>query len=218
MPIIDEPQIRAMMPNGGSRLAAHIPHIEKALVWGKITTPARIAAFMAQLAHESGEYLYMEEIADGSAYEGRRDLGNLQPGDGPKFKGHGPIQITGRNNHERCGGALGLDLIGNPRLLCEPQYGTLSAAWFWNDKRLSPLADVGWFKTITKRINGGYTHLDRRVGYWNDNRRLLGLPPVDIAGEDAAIREFQRKNGLAVDGDAGTRTIDALERVLAPSA
>lgn len=218
MPLLTEAQIRKMMPNAGHRLDAHIPFIEPALVWGKITTPERITAFIAQLAHESGEYRFMEELADGSAYEGRRDLGNVNEGDGVKYKGHGPIQITGRNNHKLCGDALGLNLIDNPTLLCTPEHGTMAAAWFWNDKRLSPLADIGWYRTITKRINGGYTHLKERVVYWDANRRLFGLPTIDVAGEDATIREFQRKNGLFVDGDAGTNTIDKLEQVLAGAA
>lgn len=212
MSIIEEAQIRAMMPNAGKRLDPHIPFIEPALVWGNITAPARIAAFMAQLAHESGEYRFMEELADGSDYEGRRDLGNTQPGDGVRFKGHGPIQITGRANHQRCGAALNLDLIANPRLICEPRYGTLSAAWFWNDKKLSLLADAGWYKTITRWINGGFTHLDERVRYWNVNRRILGLPPIDIAGEEAAIKSFQRAHGLADDGVPGSKTLGALEQ------
>jgi predicted chitinase len=217
MPLLTEAQMRAMMPNAGRRLDAHIPFIEPALIWGKITTPERIAAFLAQLAHESGEYRFMEELADGRDYEGRRDLGNVNEGDGVKYKGHGPIQITGRNNHRDCGRALGLNLIDEPTLLCKPEHGTMAAAWFWNEKRLSPLADIGWYRTITKRINGGYTHLKERVDYWNTNRRLFGLPLIDVAGEDAVIREFQRKHGLFVDGDAGTNTINKLELVLAGS-
>ena len=139
--MISEQQFRQMMPHAGARLDAHLPFINAALDEGRINTPRRIAAFMAQLAHESGEYRYMEELADGRAYEGRSDLGNTEPGDGVKFKGHGPIQITGRANHAACGAALGLDLIGSPKLIATPEHGTRSAVWFWNSRNLSPLAD-----------------------------------------------------------------------------
>jgi putative chitinase len=66
----------------------------------EVTTPLRQAAFLAQLAHESGQFRFMEEIWGPTPaqrrYEGRRDLGNIQPGDGFRYKGRGPIQITGR--------------------------------------------------------------------------------------------------------------------------
>lgn len=211
---LTEQQLRQMMPSAGRRLDAHLPYIAPAMAAAKIDTPDRIAAFLAQLAHESGEYRFLEELADGSAYEGRRDLGNIHPGDGVRFKGHGPIQITGRANHWACGNALGINLIVEPRLICTPPYATASACWFWTTGNgrgdLNRLADRGWFRAITRIVNGGYTHLDRRVAYWNDNRRLLGLAPIDVALEDAAIRAFQLERGLFVDGDAGRLTLAKL--------
>lgn len=200
-------QIRQMMPNAGGRLDAHIPHIIAAMDEGNINTPQRVAAFLAQLAHESGEFRYMEELADGSDYEGRADLGNTQPGDGPRFKGHGPIQITGRANHKACGDALGLDLIAEPRLLTMPEHGTRSAVWYWNRHNLSKLADMDWFKTMTRFINGGYNGLSDRRNYWDRNRATLGLPMVDLDGERQRIIDFQRTHGLAADGVAGSITM-----------
>jgi predicted chitinase len=208
--MITDHQIRQMMPNAGARLDAHLPFINAAIEEGRINTPRRIAAFMAQLAHESGEYRYMEELADGWAYEGRADLGNTEPGDGQKYKGHGPIQITGRANHRAAGEALGLDLINNPTLLTLPAYGTRSAVWFWNSRNLSPLADCDWFKTITRRINGGFNGLSDRRQYWDRIRALLGLPYVDLDKEEFVIAEFQRAHGLFADGIAGPRTLRAL--------
>ena len=169
--MLSEQTLRRMMPAAGARLDAHLPYIVPAMEKGRINTPERIAAFLAQVAHESKEYLFMQELADGWDYEGRADLGNVQPGDGPRFKGHGPIQITGRANHRACGRYLGLDLERDPLLLTEPRYGTASAVWFWTQGNgqidLNLLADRGWFKTITRVINGGLTGLSDRRQYWD---------------------------------------------------
>lgn len=205
-----EAQLRQMFPNAGNRLTPHLPYIGTAMAAAGINTPRRIAAFLAQLAHESGEYRYMEEIADGSAYEGRADLGNTQPGDGRKFKGHGPIQITGRSNHAAAGQALGLDLLADPTLLTRPEYGTASACWFWNSRGLSKLADHDFFKQITRRINGGENGLADRIQYYARNRTILGLPPYNQYVENASIRGFQEAHGLVPDGVIGPKTMAAL--------
>lgn len=209
--MITDQQIRQMMPNAGSRLDAHLPFIWPSMKAAEIDTPKRIAAFMAQLSHESKEYIHMEELADGSAYEGRSDLGNIHPGDGVKFKGHGPIQITGRDNHRDCGLALGIDLIKDPRKITLPEYATASACWFWNSRRLSLLADRDWFKTITKKINGGYNGLSDRRQYWDRNRAILGLPYIDLDKEEFEIAAFQKQRGLSADGIVGPRTMAALQ-------
>lgn len=212
--MLSEQTLRRMMPAAGARLDAHLPYIVPAMIKGEIKTPDRIAAFLAQLAHESGEFRYMEELADGSAYEGRADLGNVRPGDGPKYKGHGPIQITGRANHRACGQSLGLDLESDPTLLTRPEYGTASAVWFWtvgNGKiDLNLLADRGWFKAITRLINGGLNGLSDRRQYWDRNRALLGLAPIDLDHEGDRIKAFQRERGLGADGVAGPKTFAAV--------
>jgi putative chitinase len=209
--MITESLLRKAMPLAGARLDPHLPFIAPAMEKGGITTPVRIAAFLAQLAHESAEYRYMEEIADGSAYEGREDLGNVQPGDGPRFKGHGPIQITGRANHRACGQWLGIDAEANPLLLTQPRYGTAAAVWFWtigNGKiDLNMLADRGWFITATRIINGGVNGLADRLTYWRRHRELLGLPWRDPNEERLEIIRFQQHHGLAADGIAGPKTL-----------
>ena len=125
----------------------------------QIVGTQRVAAFIAQIGHESGQLKYMREIwgptAAQARYEGRTDLGNTHPGDGSKYRGRGLIQITGRANYKACGEALGLDLIRQPELLEKPQYACMSAAWFWASRGLNTLADAGQFDKITQRINGG---------------------------------------------------------------
>ena len=136
-------------------------------------TVERETAFLAQIAHESGETRYVHEIASGEAYEGRKDLGNTQPGDGVRFKGRGLIQITGRSNYSDCGDALGLDLIARPELLEEPINACRSAAWFWSEHGLNELADKDDFLLITKRINGGTNGYADRIAYYNRAKSAL---------------------------------------------
>lgn len=104
-----------------------------------IDSDKEVAAFIAQIGHESGYLRYSEEIASGKAYEGRRDLGNIYAGDGIKYKGRGLIQITGRYNYAQLSKDLGEDFIKNPELLSTPKYAVQSACWFWNKNKLNDL-------------------------------------------------------------------------------
>lgn len=164
-----------MSPAPVPRLEPYLPFIQSAMDEFEINTPLRAAAFLAQLAHESGGLQYMEEIASGAAYEGRRDLGNTQPGDGKRFKGHGPIQITGRANHKTYGDKLGVDLIADPKLAATKEVGFRVAGCFWKDHGLNELADQQKFETITRRINGGLNGLADREHYYARAKRELGI-------------------------------------------
>jgi predicted chitinase len=168
-------QLRGIMPNlSDARARELMPHLNAAMQEAGINTPRRQAAFLAQLAHESGEFRYMEEIASGAAYEGRLDLGNTQPGDGVRFKGRGPIQLTGRNNYRAAGQALGIDLENNPARAAEPDVGFRTAAWFWNSRNLNAAADAGNFDYITYRVNGGYNGKASRDAYYARALQVLG--------------------------------------------
>jgi predicted chitinase len=161
-------QLKRIMPNlSDAKARAYLPHLNNAMAEAGINTKQRQAMFLAQLAHESGEFRYMEEIASGAAYEGRRDLGNTQPGDGTRFKGRGPIQLTGRANYRAAGQALGIDLENNPRRAADPDVGFRTAAWFWKSRGLNSLAEAGNFREVTRRINGGYNGLSDRQQYYN---------------------------------------------------
>ena len=129
-----------------------------------IKTQLRFCHFFAQLAHESGNFRYMEEIASGVAYEGRKDLGNVNKGDGVRYKGRGPIQLTGRANYRKYGQELGIDFENNPEIVAIPSVGLLVACKFWADNGLNALADKDDVLTITRRINGGTNGLaDRKA-------------------------------------------------------
>ena len=164
--MLDEATLLKIMPHAKSRVQDFLEPLNAAMREFHINTPVRQAAFLAQIAHESGELRYVKEIASGAAYEGRKDLGNTQSGDGMRYKGRGLIQITGRNNYAECGKALGVDLITNPELLETNGLACRSAAWFWASRGLNDLADKGDFERITKRINGGYNGLKERQAYY----------------------------------------------------
>lgn len=168
-------QLRSIMPHAAHRIETFVVPLTAAMQEFSITSGRRQAAFLAQVAHESSELRDTRELASGDAYEGRRDLGNTEPGDGPRFKGRGLLQITGRANYERCGVALGLGLLARPDVLEEPLGACRSAAWFWSTRKLNELADQDRFGSITQRINGGFNHIDERLAYWLTARKVLGL-------------------------------------------
>ncbi len=166
-------ELRRIMPGlSAERANAYLPHLNAAMREAGINTPRRQAAFLAQLAHESGQLRYMEEIASGAAYEGRRDLGNTQRGDGVRYKGRGPIQLTGRANYRAAGNALGINLEANPQRASDPDVAFRIAAWYWGSRNLNQYADAGNFSAITYRINGGYNGAADRNAYYN---RALGV-------------------------------------------
>ena len=182
MPITTQ-QLLQILPSAGQVAGVFVPVLNTAMSRYQIVGLKRVAAFIAQVGHESGHLTRLVESLSYSAdalsktwpshfdmelasavarkpeqianiaYGNR--MGNIIPGDGWKYRGRGLIQITGKNNYRVCGEALGLDLIAQPELLEKPQHACMSAAWYWATNGLNTLADAGKFEAITQRINGG---------------------------------------------------------------
>ncbi|MBI4854903.1 MAG: LysM peptidoglycan-binding domain-containing protein [Acidobacteria bacterium] len=169
-------QLRAIMPSlSQAKAQTYLPYLNSAMAEFKINTPERQSAFLAQLAQESGELKYFQEIASGAAYEGRRDLGNTQPGDGMRFKGRGPIQLTGRANYRNVGAALGVDLERNPTRAADLDVAFRVAGQYWQSRNLNSFADSRNFDAITLRINGGYNGKSVRDMYYRRAKGVLGV-------------------------------------------
>jgi putative chitinase len=189
--------LRAALPAARPTDIAHFvtPLAEACAEWG-IDTPLRLAAFLAQIAHESGQLRALVENLNYSAeallrvfprhfdetqavayarqsqrigsrvYANRMGNGDESSGDGWRYRGRGLIQVTGKTNYAACGTALGLDLIDQPELLEQPGPAARSAGWFWHSHDLNRPADARDIETITRRINGGLTGLDDRKAHY----------------------------------------------------
>lgn len=176
-PLVTGAQLHAIMPLAGARADVFAPILADVMLFRQINTPARAAAFLAQVGHESGQLRFLREIwgptPAQTRYEGRADLGNTQPGDGKRFMGRGLIQITGRANYAACGAALGIDLIAQPELLETPVHASASAAWFWLKNNLNRFADRGDFVGLTRAINGGTNGIGDRRALWERAKAAL---------------------------------------------
>jgi predicted chitinase len=156
----------------------HLDGLNSAMETYDISTPLRRAHFIAQVCHESGGLRWNEELASGAAYEGRRDLGNTEPGDGRRFKGRGLIQLTGRANYRQYTAHcrdLGeeMDFEAEPERVAEPPHAARVAGWYWDSRRINRLADDDDVVAVTKKINGGTNGLDDRKRYLARAREVL---------------------------------------------
>jgi putative chitinase len=206
--------VQAIMPAlPRQKRDALLPYLQAALTEFGIQAPARAAAFVAQLAHESGQFRFMEEIWGPTPAQRRYEpvstlaanLGNTQPGDGKRFKGRGPIQITGRANYRRFGDLLGTDLVSDPARAALPELAFRVAGLFWSKKGLNELADRATddaFREITRRINGGFNGLEDRRKYYAAACAVLGV---------SAARETGRVP-LPADEPQFERGVEAIRR------
>lgn len=203
--------IGALGPVLGTTLARH-----------DIGTALRAAHFLAQVCEESFGFSATEEQDSGEKYEGRRGLGNTQPGDGPRFKGRGLIQLTGRANYAEYSELPQLDLLADPALAADPAISLRIACKYWTGRGLNTLADWDDALTISFRINGGFNGLDDRRRYLTAAKAALGVPagvvpsPVLRRGAGGAavmcLQARLRRLGykLGVDGKLGPNCEDAL--------
>jgi putative chitinase len=194
-----------------------------------VDTWLRVCHFLAQAAHESAHFTTLEEFASGAAYEGRKDLGNTQPGDGKRYKGRGIFQLTGRANYRQMGAKLGLDLEGNPELAEQPEVSVLTALEYWNSRNISVPADNDDVVAVTKKINGGTNGLDDRKKYLQKIKNILPknisfgkseptsdtiveeLRPAKRGDRGSNVRKIQEKlnnrgSNLVIDGIYGRAT------------
>lgn len=171
--MIKKEQLQKIYPCAKARIDIFLPFLNKYAEQYQLNTKLRIAAFLAQIGHESGQLRYVEELASGAAYEGRKNLGNTLPGDGVKFKGRGLIQITGRSNYTLLSKDFGINFIEFPALLSSPEWAVRSAYWFWDKNNLNALADISDLRAITRRINGGYNGLADREALYKKALEIL---------------------------------------------
>lgn len=180
---ITKQQLLRILPNAGKQAGVFASALNLAMDKFQINTRLRIAAFIAQVGHESGQFLYVKELG-GDQYLSKYDTGSLAnrlgntpeaDGDGQRYRGRGLLQITGHDNYLACSKALFGDdrLLRTPELLEQAEWAAKSAAWFWDSRKLNELADISAFEAITRRINGGINGLAERKGFYQSALKVL---------------------------------------------
>jgi putative chitinase len=160
------------------------PVLQSTLEEYEINTRLRIAHFLAQICHEAAGFRTTEEFADGSAYEGRADLGNVKKGDGARYKGRGLLQLTGRANYKAYSKAVGVDLESNPERAAEPRLSLRIACEYWKRRKINPDCDRDDIVAVTKKVNGGKNGLDDRRNYLAKAKAALArIEGHQVSGE-----------------------------------
>ncbi|MEM7526782.1 MAG: peptidoglycan-binding protein [Pseudomonadota bacterium] len=193
-------------------IAAGGAALPRALARHDIQDRLEIAHLIAQCAHESDGFTTTVEYASGRAYEGRLDLGNTEPGDGPRFRGRGLIQLTGRANYRRFGSLAGINLEAEPEHAADPAVSVILACLYWRDRSIGALARRDDLRGVTRRINGGLNGLADRRRYLQKAKMALGLPPEASAADTRHLQAALGQIGLpvAIDGILGPETRAAL--------
>lgn len=195
-----------------------------------VTSASRIQHLLAQVAHECDGFCTLEEYASGAAYEGRKDLGNVQKGDGKRFKGRALIQLTGRDNYRKftvwiqsyVPGAP--DFEARPELVATFPWAVWALFYYWSTRGLNAIADRDDLVLMTRRINGGTNGLADRGKYLSKLKVIIGkieaslvpandnLPVLVRGAEGDHVVKLQRALKaaghylLTIDGDFGAGT------------
>lgn len=216
---------KAMGNKPGVDYDALVGPFNEAMVAAGVTTRLRAAHWISQLGHESGGLKWLEEIWGPTPaqrkYEGRADLGNTVAGDGYRFRGRSPIQITGRGHYANLGKwAYGKGLVpsatffvDNPDALAQPKYTFLGPVWYWTVERpkLNSLCDADDLVGVTKAINGGTNNLaDRRARL--TLAKTLGDKILPTKG--GGVATLYDLDLSASFGFGGYRSTSALQRVV----
>ena len=172
-----------------------------------IDTDLREAHFWAQAAHETGGFRWFTEIWGPTPaqkrYERRKDLGNVQTGDGYRYRGRGIFQLTGRANYERYGELIGIDLLRNPDEASQPATALRIACEYWRDHDLNALADKDDLVGLTRKINGGTNGIqDRKACLILAKKMWCDEQPSD-APEKTMVASKQGNGAIAVSALAG---------------
>lgn len=179
--LISEEQLKKIFKNvKADKCKLYVEAFNKILPKYGMTSPQRIAAFLGQIAVESGELKYDKELPSkwnkknpkdpkeptGTLYEGRKTLGNVVAGDGPRYIGRGVLQLTGRANYAVMSKKIGVDILSNPELACSPEVSVQIACQFFADRGLLELSDKWNLDEVTRRVNGNAKlHLKERIEY-----------------------------------------------------
>src|SRR5262245_51146628 len=212
-------QLQSIMPRlPAAKNSQLLPALTAAMTEFAIESPARSAAFLAQIAHESGQFRFMEEIWGPTDAQRRyepvtrlsQNLGNTEAGDGKRFKGRGPIQLTGRANYKRFGDLLNVDLVAEPPRAATPNVAFRVAGLYWSKRGLNELADLATedaFTEITRRINGGTNGLADRQAFYAVARNVLGVPVTSVL---AATRGRAPRSATPTDEPVFDRGSEAI--------
>lgn len=234
--MITREMIKKIAPNSKEEIVGPlVGYLNKHMPKYEVNTYLRVCHFLAQAAHEAASFRTLEEYASGAAYENRKDLGNVNKGDGIRYKGRGIFQLTGRANYRRIGQLIGFDLENNPELAESPEVSVLTALEYWKSRGLNAFADADNVERITRLINGGLNGFEDRKQYLAKCKQVIPknfsftpappdpidplVPPIVVAkrgDKSPYVSDLQNmliKKGwkLAADGDFGAKTEQAVK-------